>query len=78
MNTVMILLAQYSGQAVIPVATVARDYFGLTADKFRRKLATGDIGLSVIRMTDSNKAACGIHVADLADYIDKARETARR
>lgn len=77
MNTAMLLMAQY-GRAVVPAALVATDYFGLTADKFLRKVAAGHIRLPLVRMADSQKAARGIHISDLAAYIDKARDEAAR
>ncbi|SFI77306.1 pyocin activator PrtN family protein [Aerobium aerolatum] len=77
MNTAMILVAQY-GKAIIPVAAVAHDYFDLTAPKFIRKIQTGEIPLPLVRMEASQKAARGVHVSDLAAYIDRAREDAKR
>ena len=77
MNTVMLLMAQY-GSALIPADKVATDYFDLTPGNFARKVALGEIRLTMVRMTDSQKSARAIHVADLAAYIDRAREEARK
>lgn len=77
MNTAMLLMAQY-GQAVVPAARVAADYFDLTPEKFVRKCCSGEIRLPLVRMTDSQKSARGIHLADLAAYIDRARGEAAR
>ena len=39
MNTAFLLMAQYNGQAVIPIESVCRDYFShLTLDKFFEQL----------------------------------------
>lgn len=75
MNTAMMLMAQY-GCAVVPADAVAKDYFDMTAERFARKVAAGEIRLPLVRMTDSKKSARGVHIADLAAYIDRARQQA--
>lgn len=75
MNTSFILMAQY-GTAIVPVERVAPDYFGLTPEKFVRKVAAGEIRIPLVRMTGSQKSARGVHVNDLAAYIDRARREA--
>jgi hypothetical protein len=78
MNTVFLLMAQY-GLAVIPVDLVCRDYFRhLTVEKFLRKVLAGEIDLPVVRMESSQKSAKGIHVNDLAAYLDKQTNVARK
>lgn len=78
MNTLFLLMAQYNGQAIIPVDTVCADYFShLTADKLKRKVALGDIDLPIIQIEPSQKSARGVHIQDLAEYIDKQCELAR-
>lgn len=77
MNTAMLLMAQY-GRAIVPADQVARDYFDLTPDKFVRKVCAGEIRLPLVRMTDSQKSARGVHLTDLAAYIDRARGEAIR
>ena len=79
MKTAFLLMAQYDGIAVIPVEWVCRDYFRhLTVEKFLRKVLAGEISIPVVRMEGSQKAAKGIHVADLSSYLDKQTEAARR
>lgn len=79
MNTVFLLLAQYGATAVVPLEHVARDYFQhLTAEKLLRKISAGDIALPLLRMEGSQKSAKGVHVEDLARYIDTRREAARK
>ena len=79
MTTSFLLLAQYSGAAVIPVEWVCRDYFShLKPDQFVRLATTGEIAIPVVRMTSSQKAAKGVHLQDLADYLDRQREAARK
>ena len=76
-NTVFLLMAQYNGAAVVPLEAVCRDYFcHLTVDKLLRRLLGGQIALPVVRIENSQKAARGVHLADLAAYIDRQREKA--
>jgi hypothetical protein len=76
-NTAFLLMAQYNGAAVIPLESVCRDYFRhLTVDKLLRKVLAGEISLPVVRIESSQKAARGVHLADLASYIDRQREKA--
>lgn len=79
MKTAFILLAQYDGLAVVPVEIVCRDYFRhLTVEKFLRKVLAGEITLPVVRMETSQKAAKGVHINDLAAYLDKQADAARK
>jgi hypothetical protein len=79
MNTAFLLMAQYDGQAVIPVDAVVRDYFShLTAEKFLRKIGAGEIALPIVRIEASQKAAKGVHLQDLAEYLDARRAAARK
>jgi len=78
MNTAFLLMAQYNAQAVIPVTSVVRDYFPhLSVDKFLRKVAVGDINIPLLRIeSGSQKAARGVHLNDLAAYLDTRRAAA--
>lgn len=79
MKTVFLLMAQYDAKAVIPVDVLVRDYFPhLTADKFVRKVSAGDINIPLIRMEGSQKCAKGVHLQDLADYLDARRAAAKK
>jgi Pyocin activator protein PrtN len=72
-------MARYDGLPVIPVDVVCRDYFRhLTVEKFLRKVLAGEISLPIVRMEDSQKSARGVHVTDLAAYLDKQTEAARK
>lgn len=75
MNTAFLLMAQY-GSAIVPADRVARDYFSLSTDKFLRKVSAGDIPLPLVRMERSQKAARGVHLNDLAQYLDRQRAAA--
>ncbi|MGF6900641.1 hypothetical protein P3T22_001890 [Paraburkholderia sp. GAS348] len=77
MNTAFILLAQYGAKAIVPIDVVCRDYFApLTVPTLVRKISAGEIALPLVRMETSQKGAKGVHVADLAAYIDARRATA--
>lgn len=79
MTTIFLLLAQYGATAVVPIDIVARDYFShLSADKLLRKISLGEIRLPVVRIEGSNKSAKGVHVNDLAAYIDTRRAAAQK
>ena len=79
LNTAFLLMAQYNGKAIIPLDEVRRDFFShLTFPKFLRKLSLGDIALPLMRIETSQKCAKGVHLQDLADYIDRRRQVAHR
>jgi hypothetical protein len=78
-NTAFLLMAQYDGKAVIPVKSVCEDYFApLTVEEFLRKTLSGEIPLPVVRMYESQKAAKGVHINDLAAFLDRQAEAARK
>lgn len=79
MNTAFVLMAQYNGMAIISLEQVCSDYFThLSPDMFQRKVLAGQIRLPIIRLETSQKSARGIHIADLAQYLDQQREAARK
>lgn len=78
MNTIFLLMAQYNGLAVIPLDRVCQDYMNLTVEKFKKKQMAGEIDIPVTRLgPQSQKAGLGIHLQDLADYIDTQRKKAK-
>lgn len=77
MNTIFLLMAQYNGQAIIPLEMVCKDYFThLTPDMFQRKALAGQIKIPITRLESSQKTAKGVHLQDLANYLDEARAAA--
>lgn len=79
MNTSFLLMAQYNGKAVIPADEVCRDYFPhLDTRKFLRKIAEGQLPLPLVKIESSQKSAKGVHLHDLAEYLDRRREEAAR
>lgn len=78
MNTLFLLMAQYSGQVIIPLESVREDYLShLTLDNIKRKVALGEIDLPIVQLEASQKSARGVHVKDLAQYLDKQHQAAK-
>jgi Pyocin activator protein PrtN len=74
--TLYLLMAQYNGKTVVPIDQVCRDFFGhLTVENLRKALR-GDLPLPIVRIETSQKAQRGVHLVDLAAYIDRRREAA--
>jgi hypothetical protein len=79
MNTVFLLMARYNALPVIPLDVVCADFFQhLTPDKLQRKVLAGEIDLPIVRIESSQKCAKGVHVNDLAQYLDRQTELARK
>jgi hypothetical protein len=72
-------MAQYDGKAIIPAESVCADYFPhLKPDQFLRKVGSGEIKLPLVRSESSQKSSKGVHLQDLADYLDQRRAAARK
>ncbi|RCW80940.1 pyocin activator PrtN family protein [Phyllobacterium bourgognense] len=79
LNTLFFLMAQYGPMAVIPLDLICRDYFShLPPDKFLRKASLGELPIPIIRMEGSQKCHKGVHILDLAGYIDSRRDAATK
>lgn len=79
MKTAFLLMAQYDGKAIIPIADVARDYFThMTVPELVKKIDAGKLRLPLVRIEESRKAARGVHINDLAAYLDERTEAARK
>ena len=73
LSTAFLLMAQYNGNAIIPLAHVRRDYFPhLEVKHLQRK--DQQRRHPVVSIEDSKKSAKGNkHLQDLADYLDARR-----
>jgi hypothetical protein len=72
-------LSDHDGKAVISVDEICGDYFPhLNSAKFIRKVGAGDIAIPMIRMEASPKTAKGVHINDLAEYVDRQQAYAAR
>lgn len=70
-------MARYDAQVIIPIEIVCRDFFApLKLHNLMRKISAGDIALPVTRMEASQKTAKGVHIQDLANFIDARRAAA--
>lgn len=78
MKTSLMLMNLYDGKPIIPVDVVAKDHFELDTRTFLRKVDDGKILLPIVKMEKSQKSAKGVHLQDLAEYIDTQRADARR
>lgn len=77
MKTLFLLMAQYNGQAIIPLEHVCKDYFThLTVEMFQRKVLAGQIKIPITRLESSQKSAKGIHIQDLSEYLESQRAAA--
>ena len=75
--TIFCLMAQYNGMTVIPLERVCADFFShLSVQKLLRKALAGEIALPIYRAERSQKCMKGVHIADLAKFIDERREAA--
>ena len=79
MNTAFLLMAKYDGLPIIPAQKVCEDFFPhLTLVKFLRKVSDGQIPLPLVKVEESQKSAKGVHLQDLANYLDTRRDKAQR
>jgi predicted DNA-binding transcriptional regulator AlpA len=77
MKTIFLLTAQYDAQVIVPIETVCRDYFSSQkVHNLLRKISAGEIALPLTRMEESQNGAKGVHLQDLANYIDARRAAA--
>jgi hypothetical protein len=78
-STLFFLMGRHACRAVIPADEVIRDYFPhLEMKTFLRKCDDGSIELPLMRAERSQQSARGVHIQDLANYIDRQREHALR
>jgi hypothetical protein len=72
------LLSMYDGAPMIPADVVARDWFGLTAQKFLEKCRSGSIRIAIVNMGETQKSKKMVTVSALAAYmIAKSAEAQR-
>jgi hypothetical protein len=70
-------MAQYNGRAIVPLDQICKDYFThLTPEMFQRKVMAGQIHIPITRLEASQKSAKGVHISDLASYLDTQRAAA--
>lgn len=78
-TTVALLREQYGPRVIIPLDRVMEDYFpGLSQEHLLRRVGEGKLALPVVRIDASQKAAKGVALVDLASYLDRRIEAARK
>lgn len=79
MDTRLLLMARYNAMPIVPLHLVREDFFPhLSLPKFLRKVNEYAIKLPVVRIDNSQKSAKGVHIDDLATYLDERRAEAKR
>lgn len=77
MNTVFLLMAEFE-TSTIPLSDVSERYLGMKPSTAEKKACCGELTLPTFRMGNSQKSPRMIHVKDLAEFIDKKREEAKK
>ncbi|EML0364315.1 pyocin activator PrtN family protein [Providencia rettgeri] len=77
MNTVFLLMAE-CGTSQIPLAIVAEKYLNLTPAYADKKAALGELPFLTYRDENSQKSPRMVHISDLAEWIDKRRNEAKK
>lgn len=76
---VALLREQYGPRVIIPLDRVMEDYFpGLSQEHLLRRVSEGKLNLPIVRIDDSQKSAEGVGLIDLAAYLDRRMEAARK
>ncbi len=75
--TIHILMSQFGGEPVI-LLTELSDYFKMSEATLKRRAKTQDLPVPVARLGFSQKSPYVVHIADLADHIDKKFDAARK
>lgn len=79
MTVTQLLCEQHGKTPLLEIDLVARTYFGLTPEKFLRKISEGDIILPITRMEpDNRKSKKFVAIEDLARYIEQRNKEAKR
>jgi len=79
MKTVFLLMAAHDGKAVLELEEVAKEYLGFNHKvAIQKKAREGAFPFPVFRLGDSQKSPWLVSIEDLADYIDKKKELARK
>lgn len=78
-NTAMMRLVTYKGRPDLDVKTVAQNHFNLSEANFLKKVEALEMEIPVARLEDSSqKARRVVMLTDLAAYLDKKADQARR
>nr|WP_294351365.1 pyocin activator PrtN family protein [Providencia sp.] len=77
MNTVFLLMAEFE-TSQIPLDIVAEKFLKLTPSYADKKATLGELPFPTYRDDNSQKSPRMVHVYDLAEWIDKQRDCAKK
>ncbi|EMI4429600.1 pyocin activator PrtN family protein [Providencia rettgeri] len=77
MNTAFLLMAEFETSQV-PLSVVAEKFLNLTPAYADKKAALCELPFPTYRDDSSQKAPRMVHIADLAEWIDKQRRVAKK
>lgn len=66
------------GKAVVHLEDISNEFFGLSATTAKNYAKAGRLPVPAYRTCNSNKAPWLVNVSDLAQYMDKQRDIAKR
>ena len=75
MNTVFLLMAEYE-TSQIPLSVVAEKFLSISPSWADKKANLGELPFPTYR--DNQKSGRLVHISDLAEWIDKKREVAKK
>ncbi|MCP1290899.1 pyocin activator protein PrtN [Chromobacterium haemolyticum] len=76
MKTAFLLMAQYE-RPVLKLDDICEEYFGLSPAEARRRANLNTLPVPTMRLAESQKAPVMVHIDDLAQFIDKQRQSAK-
>lgn len=76
--TLWMLLAQFNGQATVPLDSICNAYFGMSQQKAAVSAQKCTLPVPAFRLSPSQKSPWLVHLSDLAVHIDKCREAAAK
>jgi len=71
-----LLMAEYE-TATVPLSQVCEKFFGMKATTAERKASENKLPIPTFRTAESQKAPRMVHIADLADFIDRQRDESK-
>jgi len=74
-NTLFMLMAQFDGAPTLELEKVAH-LLGLSAKEANHRAVSNGLPIPVFRLRDSQKCPFMVHTSDLAQHIDRCRESA--
>ncbi|WP_342447705.1 pyocin activator PrtN family protein, partial [Proteus mirabilis] len=75
MNTVFLLMAEYE-TSQIPLSVIAEKFLNISPNYADKKANLGELPFPTYR--ENQKSGRLVHIVDLAEWIDKKRETAKK